>query len=239
MKTATRLAVASTLLLAASSAVRAEPSGALVDTIPSITVDGEAQREVAPDLATVTLGVVTDRASASQASVDNAQAAAAVVATARAAGLSDADIRTTGIGLAAVTDQRDASKIKTFRASNQVSLRMRDLGKVGPLVGQLAAQGANDIDGIAFSVENPEPILDDLRGDAARDARRKAEIYAGAAGVKLGRILRITPDAGGFPVPMPRAYKLQMAAPAPAPPVEAGTEALRAHVQVTWELVGP
>ena len=233
----TRLAIASALLLATSVTLRAEPSGALVDTVPSITVDGEAQREVAPDLATVTLGVVTDRATASQASADNAQAAAAVVATARAAGLGDAYIRTTGIGLAAVTDGRDSSKIKTFRASNQVSLRMRDLGKVGPLVGQLAAQGANDIDGIAFSVENPQPILDDLRGDATRDASRKAEIYAKAAGVKLGRILRIAPDAAGLPVPMPRAYKLRMAADAPAPPVEAGTEALRAHVQVTWELV--
>lgn len=233
-----RLGVAFALLAAVSPPLRAEPTGALVDTVASITVDGEARREVQPDLATVTLGVVTDRATASQASADNARAAAALVATARTAGLDDPDIRTTQLTLSAITDQRDSSKVRVFRASNQVALQVRDLGKLGTLVGQLAGQGANAIDGITFSVEHPQAIIDELRAAATQDAARKADIYARAAGVKLGRVLRIAPDAAGNPITTPRAYKLAMAAPAPAaPPVEAGTETLETHVQVSWELI--
>ena len=226
------------LLTLAPSALRAQGATvALVDAVPSITVDGEARREVAPDVAIVTLGVVTDRSTAGQASADNAAAAAAVVAVARAAGLGDADIRTTNLRLFAVSDARDSRKTRAFRASNQVALQVHDLRRLGELVGKFTAEGANAIDGIAFAVENPRPVLDELRADATRDAARRADIYAGAAGVKLGRILRITPDAAGNPVPLNRAYKMDVAAPAPAPPVEAGTETLEAHVQVTWELL--
>jgi uncharacterized protein len=221
--------------LGAATAAQAQSDVPLVNAVPSMTVLGEAKRDVAPDVALVRVGVVTDRATAAQAAQDNAQAASVVVAAARAAGVESQDIQTTDLGLAAVADQKDASKIRTYRATNTITVRVRDLAKVGPLVAQLTNKGANSLDGVDLAVADPQPILDDLDARATQDARHHAEIYAKAAGVKLGRILRITPLTTA-PAPMMRAFKTQMAEAQPAPPVQGGTEQLQARVEVTWEL---
>ena len=74
-----------------------------------------------------------------------------------------------------------------YRASNRVTIRVRDVSKVAGIVDTLVGAGANEIGGINFTVSEASKLLDDARTEAIADARRKAEIYAKAAGVTSAR----------------------------------------------------
>ena len=245
------LALALALLVAAGGVARAQddddtPS---LDDTPRITVGGSATIEVPPDLATITLGVANHKATAKAAADATASAAQTIVDEAKAEGVGGADIATQALTLAQTfEDQQDAHghyigrKPTGFDASNIIAIRIRDLAKAGTLAQGLIDKGANSFDGIAFSVEHPQPILDKLAGEAVASAKRQAEIMAQAAGVKLGRVLVIE-RATAAPV-RPRAYAPPMAmarvAAAPAPmPVEAGSEGLTANVTVSWAIDQP
>lgn len=206
--------------------------------VPIITVEGEASRDTVPDMAVITIGIMTDRASAAEAARENATAARLLVGEITANGIAERDVETTQATLSPVYNSpRDgeAPRVTGFRASNAVQIKVRKLESAGELAGRLLDKGANTLQGVDFTVSDPEPILDALRADATKDARRRAEIYAGAAGAKLGRLLEIRPADATQPA---RAFKLRSAMDA-APvsmPLEAGTETLEARVSVTWAL---
>jgi hypothetical protein len=123
--------------------------------------------------------------------------------------------------------------IAGYRASNRVTVRLHDVTKLANVIDTMVAAGANDIGGINFTVSNASKLLDDAREQAIADARRKAEIYAKAAGVTLGAPLSIT-DGGG---PGPVLYR-KMAAPmaASSVPVAQGEETLQVTVSVSWAI---
>ncbi len=230
-------------LLAALPATAADRlEGRALDAVPHITIVGTARAEVAPDIATILLGVTTEQPTARAAAEANAPKARAVIDAAKADGVPAADIATQAITLTQTFDDiQDAQgryagrKPRGFTAENTVAIKVRDLAKVGALAESLIAKGANRFDGITFSVEHPEPILDRLTADAVKHARDRAQIAATAAGVRLGRVLRIErPDETSARPVVPGALALK--ATASAMPVEAGTTTLGAEIAVTWAL---
>ena len=97
-------------------------------------------------------------------------------------------------------------------------------------------RSSTNLSGPSFEVSNAEAVTDDLRGEAAKDARRKAEIIAGALGVRLGRVLDVRTD-GAAARPMFRAPSAAaVRAGGMPPPVESGLERLSADVTVTFEI---
>jgi hypothetical protein len=119
-----------------------------------------------------------------------------------------------------------------YRASNQVTVRLRDVTKVASTIDLLVGAGANDIGGIHFMVSQASKLLDDAREQAVADARRKAEIYAKAAGVTLGTPLSIAEEGGSAPV-----FRGKMAmVPMAATPVAQGEETLSVTVSVSWAI---
>jgi uncharacterized protein YggE len=231
----------------ASSAARAqddEGGTTALDDTPHITITGTASTEVVPDIAEISLGVSTERPRAADAANETARIAHDIVEAAKAQGVESRDIRTQSVTLTQVFDTVTDSngrytgrKPRGFSASNIIVLRVRALDKAGALAQSLIDKGATQFNGISFSVEHPERVMDTLLASAVRDAKRQAEIAVGAAGVKLGRVLLIErPEAkGGGPVFRSRAVPMAMAAPAAAPmPVEAGTQTLSNEMTVTW-----
>lgn len=206
---------------------------------PTITVEGEASAAIVPDTAVISLGVVTDRLRAADAAADNARAVQAVVEAVKAEGIEPGDIQTTSVGLAPLFEQpASVAKISGFRASNQLQIRVKPVEKAGVLSGKLIDKGVNSIDNVQFVSSNDEKLLDRLRADAVRDAKHKAEVYAEGLGLKLGRVLTIDPNAGGFAhegFSVQAGVNLKRAA-APVP-LEAGQQTARDRVLVTWELV--
>ena len=116
-------------------------------------------------------------------------------------------------------------------------MRIRDVGKVAGVIDTLVGAGANDIGNVFFEVSQASKLLDEAREKAVADARRKAEIYAKAAGVTLGVPLSISEE--GAPQPVYRAKMMQGAPMAAAPtPIAQGEETLSVSVSVTWGIKG-
>jgi uncharacterized protein len=119
----------------------------------------------------------------------------------------------------------------TFRAANQVTAKVRDIGRVADVIDLAVKAGANEVSGIGFMVDDPSPALDRIRGEALANARKKAEIYAKAVNASVGRAISIDED-GAARGPMP-GRAMQMA----AAPVMAGEQTLHIGVTVSYELL--
>lgn len=210
---------------------------ALADDFPSaISVSGEANVSVAPDLAQIDAGVANDAKTAKEASDANNAAMGKVLLALKGAGIAEKDYRTSRLSLQPQYGQNKstgASPVVGFRASNRVTVKIRDVTKVAGIIDALVGAGANDIGNISFEVTQASKLLDDAREQAVADARRKAEIYAKATGVTLGPPLSVT--EGGAPVPL---FKARMAtAPmAATAAVAPGEETLSVTVNVSWAI---
>jgi uncharacterized protein len=200
-------------------------------------VSGEATVSVAPDLAHIDAGVASDAKTAKEASDANNAAMGKVLLALKGLGIDEKDYQTSRLSLQPQYGQNrsgGSSPVVGFRASNRVSVRIRDVTKVANIVDTLVGAGANDVGNISFEVTQASKLLDEAREQAFADARRKAEVYARAAGVTLGTPLSIA--EGGGPVPL---FKGRMAAApmAAAPvPIATGEETLSVTVNVSWAI---
>lgn len=205
---------------------------------PSISVSGEATVSAAPDLAEIEAGVATEAKTARAASEANAKAMNAVLAALKSGGIAQKDVQTSQISLQPqMTIHNNNSsappQITGYRATNRVSVTLRDIAKIGDTIDALVTAGANDIGGISFSVSQSSKLLDEARAKAIEDAHRKAVIYAQSAGVTLGAPLSIS-EAG---VPPPIAFRKMSASLAAAPtPIAPGEQTLRVSIHVSYEI---
>jgi uncharacterized protein YggE len=126
------------------------------------------------------------------------------------------------------------NRIVGFQATNQVSVNVRALARLATVLDQMIAAGANDVSGIHFTLSQRSTLLDKARSDAVADARRKAEVLAKAAGVRLGRAAAII-ETSGQAIPMERMSV--RAAPAASVPIAVGEQNMQVQVSVTFELL--
>jgi len=190
----------------------AAPARAQSDFPSAISVTGEATISVPPDLAQVDAGVASDAKTAREASEVNNAAMAKVLSALKAAGVAEKDYQTSRLSLQPQYPPNRSGPAPTvgYHANNRVTIRLRDIN---------------------FMVSQASKLLDDARTQAIADARRKAEIYAKAAGVTLGEPLSIS--EGGSPGPL---FRSKMAAPMAIAPVAQGEETLSVAVNVSWAI---
>ena len=165
------------------------------EELPSIAVHGAGSVEATPDMAIVSAGVVSQAEHVAAALTANNKKVAKILTLAEASGVARADVQTEAMSIHPVyEDKRGEAGLPTiagYRVSNTVSIRLRKLDKLGDLLGGLATAGANTIGNIRFGVNDPEALLRRARRRAVADARARAALYAEAAGVPLGRVVRI------------------------------------------------
>ncbi|HZP76916.1 MAG TPA: SIMPL domain-containing protein [Pseudolabrys sp.] len=205
-----------------------------------ITVTGQAETSATPDVASLHAGVTSQGKSAQEASDTNNREMAAVLAALKDAGIAEKDVQTARISLQPLYDTSASSanrggkqRVIGFQASNQVTVMIRDIAKLATVIDRAIGAGANEINGIQFIVSNPSKALDEARGAAIADAKRKAELYAQAAGVRLGHPVMITEDGAS---PPPVFMGKAMAARAPIP-IAVGEQTLHAAVTVSFQLM--
>ncbi|WP_283776479.1 SIMPL domain-containing protein [Stappia sp. WLB 29] len=243
LQTAARFAFVGALALAAATLpARAEET----PRIATIDMVGTGVVTAAPDMAMITSGVVSDADTAAEALAANTEAMSAVIARIKEAGIEQRDIQTSGFSVQpryrqvkSSTPEEYRSEVFGYRVSNNVSVRVRDLAKLGGLIDVMVRDGANQVGGVAFIVSEEDKLKDGARKEAMADAIRKAEIYAEAAGVKLGRVLSINEQDFGGPRPMMMMARAEAKMDAAPAPMEAGESSLEVRVNVTWELVQP
>jgi uncharacterized protein YggE len=222
--------------LGVAAGAAAQPAPVVAGTLLTLTAEGQTTR--VPDVAEVSTGVVTTAPTAAAAMRDNAARMTAVVDAVKKAGVADRDIQTSGLNLSPqYRYENNAPPVLTgYQASNTVSLRIRRIADTGKLLDALVAVGANQINGPSFVVENSAAALDEARVAAVKAGRARADLFAGAAGLKVKRIVSITEGGGFEPGPRPMMAKAAMMDAAPAPPVAPGEVALNVNVTMTFEL---
>ncbi|MDO9527058.1 MAG: SIMPL domain-containing protein [Gemmobacter sp.] len=224
------------MALAIGLSVAALPARADSDTRSKMTVTGEGRVDSAPDMAVITLGVATEAQTAAAALSENSTRLAAVLDRLRASGIADRDLQTSGLNLGPQMEYAEgrAPRIIGYAASNNLTVRVRDLSALGGVLDTAVSDGANTFNGLTFGLSDPMPALDGARTAAVADARRKAQMIADAAGVRLGDVIDISESVNsGGPAPMFRDSKLAMAE---SVPVAGGEVSHSVNVSITWEL---
>ena len=214
----------------------AAPVLAQTQTMPPavISVTGEATVSVPPDLAQIDGGVTSEAKTAREATDANNAAMGKVLLALKSAGIDEKDYQTSRLSLQpqSAPNRSGPAAIVGYRASNRVTIRLRDVTKVASTIDTLVGAGANEVGGINFSVSQASKLLDEARDQAVADARRKAEIYAKAAGVTLGAPLSISEEGNAPPVP----YRRMAVGMEASAPVAQGEETLRVTVSVSWAI---
>jgi uncharacterized protein YggE len=205
---------------------------------PSITVTGTGKVLQKPDMARVNVGVVTQSTTAAEALQRNTEAAERLMAALEKHGVAEKDIQTSNFGIAPEYDYTRSNqppRLTGYRVTNQLRIAVRRIADLGELLDEVVSAGANQINGVTFEIADAESIQDSARRLAVRDARRKADLYAQEAGIRLGPVLELVETAGAVPMPQ---FGIAMAQESRAVPIAAGELTLRQDVRVTFA-VGP
>lgn len=213
-----------------------------MDSVPVLTVSGSGQARVAPDEATVRLGVLAQAPTAREAQDRVNRTANAILEAVRKAGIPAERIQTSGLSLgpqyAQGRNESQGPRITGYQASNTVSILVQDLAKVGPVIDAGLAAGANNLDGVEFGLRDDAAARAAALTDAVAEARGKAEALAKALKVRLLEIVEVA--EGGVSVsPPPPVFRgrIAMAAEAmAATPVSSGEVGVEASVTVRWRI---
>lgn len=200
-----------------------------------VIVVGDGSTNVRPDYAQIRSGVTTRAKTVKEAIGANSTLMAAVTAALLGSGIAQKDIQTSQFSVQpfyAPPDPHAEPKLSGYSVSNQVTVTIRQIGNVGDILDRLVTAGVTDVGNIAFLLSDPSKALDQAREAAIADARRKAELYARALGLTLGRVAWITEGSGYMPM---RAMVASGAA-APPVPIAAGEDTLQVRITVAFDI---
>ena len=233
------------LVLAAGSAMALPPGAAAQDSPPAlrpvagtrldISASGSVTR--VPDLAIISAGVVTKSTTATGAIADNATRMERVRAALRRTGIADQDIQTSSISLNPDYryDNNQPPALTGYQASNNVSVKFRDLKNSGRILDALVAEGANQLNGPSLTIDHPEAAYDEARTRAIAAGRARAELYARTLGMHVVRLLSVS-EGGGYarpPMPMAMLAKAERGADTSIDP---GSQDLEVTLAMSFEL---
>ncbi len=202
----------------------------------TISMTGHGEVRSPPDMAQVSAGVTSNAVTAAQALAANSTRMKSVFAALERLGVPEKNIQTTSFFVSPQYtngENNNARRLTGYQVSNEVSVRLDDVTKLGTALDALVSAGANQMNGISFSIQNTVPLLEKARTGAIADARARAETYAKAAGVSLGPIVSIS--EGGTEAPRPM-YRMAASVAVPPPPMAAGEQSVTADVAVVWEI---
>ena len=244
MKNLIRAVALSALLASAAApaalAQAAPPAAESMFQATTLNLAAYGETKVAPDMATINLGVMTEAATAQEAMRLNAQRMTRVSAALRKAGIAAKDIQTSNLNLNPqyAYEQNQPPKLTGYQASNQVTVTVNDLTRLGSAVDATVNAGANQVNGVSFGLKDPTAAENAAREQAVRALQAKADLYARATGHRVQRLVTISEGASyAAPPPMPMAMAASFAKREMADtPVSAGEMKVRIDVTGLYEL---
>ena len=214
-------------------------TAAAEERISTISVSGEGVIEVAPDRATISVGVVTRDKIASKVQNDNARIANEIIKSVAALGIDKKNIRTGNYSFHQFYRQENNKRVADgYEANNTVTIIVDDLNLVGKIIDTSLSHGANNIDALEFGIKNKSNLQNEAIRLAVRDARAKAEVVAAELGKSIIGVKNVSVNYGT--ISAPRANKFAMAEMSmemdAATPIESGTLTCSANVHVEFEI---
>ena len=235
------------ILLAAALGAVCVPTAALAQSAPNITqtiggtrLDISATGEVTrvPDVAIISSGVVTRAATASEAMRENAARMERVIAALKRAGVADRDIQTSSLNLNPDYryQENQPPQITGYSASNQLTIRFRDIRNSGKILDALVSEGANQINGPSLTIDQPQAAQDEARARAVAMGRARADLYARSLGMRLVRLVSVSESGGYFAPPPPMAERSDVAMAVSKTQIVPGEQKLQVTLAMVYEL---
>lgn len=226
------------LVLSACGAPAASQSPAQ-QPVRTITVVGQGKASSAPTVAHINVGVETTGASAQEALDANRAKMSALLDKIKAMGIAEKDIQTSNFAI--YTEQRPVAMgtgtdqyTVIYRVSNQVNLTIRDIAKLGDILDQAVAAGANNVYGVYFGMEDTADLEAQAREKAIADAQARAEALASLSGVSVGEVITISEVIGAA---SPVYYNIaKVEGLGAATPIQPGEYEISMSVQVTYTI---
>jgi len=231
----------------AQASINASPSTALppvnfnVSNQTGVWVSGVGTVMVAPNIANLNLGVSAQASKVADAQAQAAVAMSKVISALTGNGVDQKDISTRFYNINPVTrydNTTQQSIITGYQVSNMVNVIVRSIDKVGTIIDATAAAAGDliRINGISFSVDNPDQYNSQARTLAMNDAKAKATQLSGLAGVTLGRPIYITENSAGSPIPYQISAPAASASAGVVTPVNPGQVSVTVTVQVAYSI---
>lgn len=214
----------------------------------TITVTGQGQASVAPDVATITYTVTETGATVSDAQSAATTKSNAALTAVTGLGIDEKDIRTESYNVnpqyeqshtcgAGVNCYPNSNKIIGYQVSETIAVKVHDLDKTGDVLQTLGGLGVQNIYGPDLGLDNPNAGQDAARADAINNAKQEAQVLAKQLGVSLVRIVSFNDNQGGVVYPMYKAADSMMAQSAgSAPSVPTGENQYNDSVTITYEI---
>lgn len=211
--------------------------GLPADQRNTITVSGMGQVTGIPDIASITIGTTVESETVGDSQKENTRIMNDVIAAIVGFGVDKKDIKTASYDISPRYNYVDGTSfIVGYIVSQSVTVKLRDLSKIGDIVAAVGEKGANQVGGISFTIDERDALENEARTKAFEDAKAKAKLLADAAGVKLRRIVSFSESTGddGYPVPLYRYAAEGMGGGSPT--IEAGSSDVISNVSVTYEI---
>jgi uncharacterized protein YggE len=234
------LAALAPAALAQTTAAPAAPAADSMFRATTLNLSGVGEVDVAPDMATISLGVQTEAPTAQAAMQANAQQMTRVMTALNRAGIESRDIQTSNLNLNAQYDyvENQPPRLRGYQASNQVTVKVRDLARLGAAVDATVNAGANQINSISFGLNDRSEAENQARQAAVRDLQAKAALYAQATGYRVGRLVTLS-EGATYSAPQPPMPYMAMAraeSMKDSTPVSGGELTVRVDISGLYEL---
>jgi len=229
-------------LMLCAGCARADNYKTLEGSVPTITVQGIGKVETTPDEAIARFGVSSEEKLLARAYKDNTSKMNSVIDAVKGMGVESKDIKTSSYNVTPIYSRDEKGyqipgKPASYRVSQQLTIKVRDLEKTGQIIDKVIASGTNVFSGIQFASSKQEAITEEAKVKAAKDAKEKASLLAKSLGVRTGRVLRVN-ESTVQPYPVARSMMAYEASAAKsAPQIEAGSMEVTATCNVIYEIV--
>ena len=224
-------------------------------SIDTITVSGTGDVYASPDLATMDFSVVSEATAVAAAMDDNTKKMNAIVDVVKSLGVPEADLQTSGFSINPhydyVNDKTTTSPNGAYYPSGNrvlsgyditqtltVKVRQDNMAKIGQIIAEATASGANQVGDLQFTIDKPETLQDEARKQAIDEAKAKAETLASQLGVKLVKITNYSEGgyAPTYSLSYDKAAATGTAAEAATPAIQTGQNKIESNVNITYEI---
>jgi len=208
-----------------------------------ITVSAQGKAYIKPDIAVVNLGLTTEGKKSEDVVNENNDKMNTITKELKALGIEDKDIKTTNYNLYPKHNwvEGKGDFIDGYTLTQQLELKIRDFDKVGQVLQKATSLGANTIDQVQFTIEDPEKVKGEAMKEAVAKAKEKAQNIADASGLKLGKLVNVYEDNYSSPTPSYNAAENATGkgggeTSIPTPEIQPGQQEVSATMSLTYRL---
>lgn len=206
----------------------------------TITVEGQGKVYVTPDIAVARMGVTTESEKSEEAVSKNNEKMNNIIKEIKAMGIEDKDIETVNYSLYPKYDYSGGrDTIIGYTLSQEINIKVRDFNQVSAVIQKATSLGANTINQLTFSVDNPEKAKNEAMQLAIEKAKEKAEVMAKASGLRLGKLVNVYEGgSGGGTIPLYAEKSMGMGGgdSSPAPDIQAGQQEIVVNMSLVYRL---